>query len=69
MKILKPQLSTSDLEMPNRVIVTVYVKVMDSNYTQLFHVNGDLGLRTAFLPDQVQKLFRKVILVNLSQGI
>ena len=49
-------LPTFDLETPNRVIVTVYGKVMDSNYTQLFiHANGDLDLRTVFLLDQVQK--------------
>lgn len=48
-------LPTFDLETPNRVIVTVYGKVMDSNYTQLLHANGDLDLRTVFLLDQVQK--------------
>lgn len=48
-------LPTYDLEMPNRVIVTVYGKVMDTNYTQLLHANGDLDLRTVFLLDQVQK--------------
>lgn len=48
-------LPTFDLETPNRVIVTVYGKVMDSNYTQLLHANGDLDLRTVFLLDQIQK--------------
>lgn len=64
-------LPTFDLETPNRVIVTVYGKVMDSNYTQLLHANGDLDLRTVFLLDQVQKkkTISKMILVNLSQGI
>ena len=32
----------------NRVIATVYGKVMDSNYTQLLYANGDLDLRTVF---------------------
>lgn len=48
-------LPTFDLDTPNRVTVTVYGKVMDSNYTQLLHANGDLDLRTVFLLDQVQK--------------
>lgn len=42
-------LPTFDLETPNRVIVTVYGKVMDSDYRQLLHANGDLYLRTVFL--------------------
>ena len=53
-------LPTFDLETPNRVIVTVYGKVLDSNYTQLLHANGDLDLRTVSLLDQVQK--EKIIL-------
>lgn len=44
-----------NLEMPNRVIVTVYGKVLDPNYARLLHANGDLDLRTVFLLDQVQK--------------
>ncbi len=64
-------LPTFDLDTPNRVVVTVYGKVLDPNYTRLLHANDDLDLRTVFLLDQVQKrrLFLKKILVNLSQGI
>lgn len=40
---------------PNRVVVTVYGKVLDPNYTRLLHANDDLDLRTVFLLDQVQK--------------
>jgi len=48
-------LPTYDLETPNRVIVTVYGKILDKNYTQLLHANVDLNLQTVFLLDQVQK--------------
>ncbi|QWT53025.1 RNA-binding domain-containing protein [Eubacterium sp. MSJ-33] len=48
-------LPTFDLDTPNRVIVTVYGKVLDYNYTQLLHANGNLNLKTVFLLDQVQK--------------
>lgn len=48
-------LPTFDLDTSNRVIVTVYGKVLDSNYTQLLHANEDLDLKTVFLLDQVQK--------------
>lgn len=48
-------LPTFDLDTPNRVVVTVYGKVLDPNYTRLLHANDDLDLRTVFLLDQVQK--------------
>ena len=46
---------TFALDTPNRVVVTVYGKVLDPNYTRLLHANGDLDLKTVFLLDQVQK--------------
>lgn len=48
-------LPSYDLSVVNRVSVTVYGKVLDKNYTQLLHSNGDLDLKTVFLLDQVQK--------------
>ena len=48
-------LPTYDLEDINRVKVTLYGKILDRNYTQLLHSNGDLDLRTVFLLDKVQK--------------
>ncbi len=52
-------LPTYDLEDINRVKVTLYGKILDRNYTQLLHSNGDLDLHTVFLLDKVQK--KKVI--------
>ena len=52
-------LPSYDLDVVNRVSVTVYGKVLDKNYTRLLHSNGDLDLKTVFLLDQVQK--RKTI--------
>lgn len=48
-------LPTYDLDTPNRVSVTVFGKILDKNYTQLLHQNGDLDTRTVFLLDRVQK--------------
>lgn len=48
-------LPTYDLEDNNRVKVTLYGKILDRNYTQLLHSNGDLDLHTVFLLDKVQK--------------
>ena len=48
-------LPTFDLENPNRVKVTLYGQILDKNYTQLLHANGDLDLPTVFLLDKVQK--------------
>ena len=48
-------LPTFDLENPNRVKVTLYGQILDKNYTQLLHANGDLDLQTVFLLDKVQK--------------
>lgn len=48
-------LPTYDLEDLNRVKVTLYGKILDRNYTQLLHANGDLNLNTVFLLDKVQK--------------
>lgn len=52
-------LPSYDLDVVNRVSVTVYGKVLDKNYTRLLHSNGDLDLKMVFLLDQVQK--RKTI--------
>ena len=52
-------LPTYDMDVVNRVSVTVYGKVLDKNYTRLLHSNGNLDLKTVFLLDQVQK--RKTI--------
>lgn len=48
-------LPTYDLSVANRVKVTIYGKILDKNYTQLLHANGDLDIQTVFLLDQVQK--------------
>lgn len=48
-------LPTYDLNIVNRVKVTVYGKILDKNYTQLLRSDVDLNMRTVFLLDQVQK--------------
>lgn len=48
-------LPSYDLDVPNRVRVTIYGKVLNKNYTKLLHSNRDMDLRTAFLLDQIQK--------------
>lgn len=48
-------LPSYDLETVDRVKVTVYGKVLDTNYTQLLHANETLDIQTVFLLDQVQK--------------
>ena len=48
-------LPSYDLEVPNRVRVTIYGRVLNKNYTKLLHSNRDLDLRTVFLLDQIQK--------------
>lgn len=48
-------LPSYDLDVANRVSVTIYGKVLDKNYTRLLHAKGDLDLKTVFLLDQVQK--------------
>lgn len=48
-------LPTYDLSVSNRVSVTVYGKILDKNYTQLLHADGNLNIRTIFLLDQIQK--------------
>lgn len=52
-------LPSYDLDVANRVSVTVFGKVLDKNYTRLLHSNDNLDLKTVFLLDQVQK--RKTI--------
>lgn len=39
----------------NRVKVTLYGKILDRNYTELLHANGNLDLRKVFLLDLIQK--------------
>ena len=48
-------LPTYDLDDVNRVKVTLYGRVLDTNYTQLLHSDVDLDLRTVFLLDKIQK--------------
>ena len=48
-------LPTYDLENPSRVMVTLYGKILDKNYTQLLKSNGDLDLQTVLLLDKIQK--------------
>ena len=48
-------LPTYDLDTPNRVKVTLYGQILDKNYTQLLHANGDLDLTIVFLLDKIQK--------------
>ena len=52
-------LPSYDLDVVNRVSVTIHGKVLDKNYTQLLHSKGDMDLKTVFPLDQVQK--RKTI--------
>ncbi len=48
-------LPTYDLNILNRIKVTVYGKIIDKNYTQLLYSNDDLDIHTVFLLDKVQK--------------
>ncbi len=48
-------LPTYDLDIPNRVKVTLYGQILDKNYTQLLHANGNLDLKIVFLLDKIQK--------------
>ncbi len=48
-------LPSYDLSEPNRVKVTVYGKILDSNYTQLLNADRDLDIQTVFLLDKIQK--------------
>lgn len=48
-------LPSYDLDIPNRVKVTIYGKILDSNYTRLLHSNVGLNMRTVFLLDKIQK--------------
>lgn len=48
-------LPSYDLETPNRVKVTVFGKILDTNYTKLLFANADLDLQTVFLLDKIQK--------------
>lgn len=48
-------LPTYDLDTIDRVKVMVYGKILDKNYTQLLHSNGELDIHTVFLLDKVQK--------------
>lgn len=48
-------LPTYDLSQPNRIIVTIYGKILDSNYTRLLCTNETLDLGTVFLLDKIQK--------------
>ena len=48
-------LPSYNLDEPNRVIVTLYGRILDKNYTQLLHSHDDLDLRTVFLLDKIQK--------------
>ena len=48
-------LPTYNLESVDRVIVTIYGKILDKNNTQLLHAHGDLNMQTVFLLDKVQK--------------
>ncbi len=48
-------LPSYDLSEPNRVKVTVYGKILDSNYTQLLNVYRKLDIQTVFLLDKIQK--------------
>lgn len=68
-------LPSYDLEDINRVKVTLYGKILDRNYTQLLHANGDLDLNTVFLLDKVQKKetiskddFRRLKKLELVEG-
>ena len=48
-------LPTYDLSDPNRVRVTVYGKILDTNYTRLLNTVRDLDIQTVFLLDKIQK--------------
>ena len=48
-------LPTYDLSEPNRVRVTVYGKILDTNYTRLLNTDRDLDIQTVFLLDKIQK--------------
>ncbi len=48
-------LPTYDLSEPNRVRVTVYGKILDTNYTRLLNTDRDLNIQTVFLLDKIQK--------------
>lgn len=48
-------LPTYDLSEPNRVRVTVYGKILDTNYTRLLNTVRDLDIQTVFLLDKIQK--------------
>lgn len=48
-------LPTYDLDDPNRVVVTLYGRVLDENYTKLLHADLSLDINTVFLLDKVQK--------------
>lgn len=48
-------LPTYDLDVINRVKVTVYGKILDKNYTQLLYSDTELDMGTVFLLDRVQK--------------
>lgn len=48
-------LPSYDLNVVNRVKVTVYGKILDKNYTQLLYSNEDLDMKTVFFLDKVQK--------------
>ncbi len=52
-------LPSYDLDVMNRVSVTIYGKMLNKNYTRLLHSYENLDLMTVFLLDQVQK--RKTI--------
>ena len=44
-----------DLSKPNQVVVSVYGKVLDENYTRVLFENPDFNLTTVYLIDRVQK--------------
>ena len=48
-------LPTYDLSEPNRVRVTVYGKILDTNYTRLLNADRNLDIQTVFLLDKIQK--------------
>lgn len=48
-------LPSYDLDVPNRVKVTIYGKILDPKYTQLLHSNMQLDLNTVFSLDKIQK--------------
>lgn len=48
-------LPTYNLDDVNRVKVTLYGRILDTNYTQLLHSDADLDLKTVFLLDKIQK--------------